>query len=236
MRALVLRPEPGAGATAARIRGRGGEAFVAPLFSIVPQAWSVPDAKAHDALVLTSANAVRHAGPALEALKALPVFAVGAATATAARDAGFEVRAVGASDAASLFASAAGAGVRRPLHLVGADHVDVAQERLSITRLTVYRADPVDHLPAAALDVLGAGAIALLHSPRAAALFARLLDQARVARAAIAIATISAATMQAAGGGWRARATAVSPDDDALLAVAALLCETGAGTQDRTGV
>jgi uroporphyrinogen-III synthase len=208
---------------------------VAPLFSTVPQAWIAPNAKAHDALLLTSANTVRLAGAALEGLRGLPVFAVGQATAMAAREAGFEVRMAGTHDAAALFAGAAAAGVRRPLHLVGADHVDVAQAGFSVTRLIVYRAEPVDQLPAAACDAVAAGAIVLLHSPRAAALFARLLDQAGGERSAVAIAAISKATMQAAGEGWRARATAVSPGDDALLAAAALLCETGGGTQDRTG-
>jgi uroporphyrinogen-III synthase len=235
MRALVLRPEPGAGATAARIRARGGEAVVAPLFRIEPEAWIAPEAGAHDALLLTSANAVRQAGPALAALTTLPVYAVGAATATAAREAGLTVHTVGTGDAAALLATAGEAGVKRPLHLTGAEHMDAAQDGLLITRRIVYRADPVDRLSPEVLAALEARAVVLLHSPRAAALFAQLLDQAECARADVAVAAISAAAMTAAGEGWRARAVAVFPTDDALLAAAALLCETGGGMQDRTG-
>ena len=56
-----------------------------PLFSVESLAWKVPDAASFDALLLTSANAVRQAGAGLTQLRGLPVHAVGAATATAAR-------------------------------------------------------------------------------------------------------------------------------------------------------
>jgi len=234
MRALVLRPQPGADATAARIRAWGGKATVAPLFQIRPAEWDVPDSAAHDALVLTSANAVRHAGVGLARLKSLPVFAVGESTAQAARAAGLYVRAVGTNNAEALFASIAAAGVMRPLRLVGADHGAVTRSTLIVTTRIVYRADAATELPPNAIEALAAGAVALLHSPRAAALFGSMIGTSPQ-RAGIRIAAISAATANAAGEGWQAVAIAAVPTDDALLAAAARLCETGAGPEKHAG-
>src|SRR3546814_18676169 len=82
-------------------------------------AWAAPDPGGFDALVLTSANAVRLGGTGLDRFKALPVHAVGGATAAAAAQAGFSVVAVGDSDGVSLIADAARSGVSRALHLGG---------------------------------------------------------------------------------------------------------------------
>jgi len=65
-------------------------------------------------------------------------------------------------------------------------------------------------------------AIALLHSPRAAALLATLVDPSE-----ISIAAISATTRDAAGDGWRAAIVADRPTDASLLAAAAKLCDHG---------
>lgn len=227
MRFLVLRPEPGASATAARIAALGHEAIVAPLFRIVPQQWDAPDAGAYDALLLTSANAVRQAGQGLSRLATLPVFAVGEATAAAARDAGLDVAAIGSADVGALLVEAAAAGIRRPLHLVGAEHRDVTHPDLLIAKMIVYRAEPVDALPATALDALQSDAIVLLHSPRAGRLFADLLDRAGGIRATVRVAAISVPAAEAAGDGWQKRAIATLPNDDALLAAGVSLCKTG---------
>ena len=84
-RVLVLRPEPGASATVKRAKERGLDALAIPLFEVRPVDWDVPDAGSFDGLLLTSANAVRHSGEQLKELRGLPVHAVGAATAAAAR-------------------------------------------------------------------------------------------------------------------------------------------------------
>jgi len=69
----VLRPEPGNRVTAAAIEARGRIAIRLPLFEVRPLAWQVPDPDRFDALVLTSANAIRHGGPGLAALLGLPI-------------------------------------------------------------------------------------------------------------------------------------------------------------------
>lgn len=213
----VLRPEPGNAATAARIGAAGRTALALPLFEIRPLGWTPPDPARFDALVLTSANAARHAGPGLARLAALPVLAVGNATARAARDAGLTVRAVGDGDAAALADLAVTHGVTRALHLAGADHRNLPATVVART-LAVYASVPCD----ADLSAL-TGAIALVHSPAAGERLAMLVDAQELDRAAIAIAGISGAAAAACGPGWAALAIAGRPREDALLAAALAL-------------
>lgn len=202
--------------------------IVAPLFAVRPLAWQAPDPAGFDALMLTSANAPRHAGAELAGLTALPCYCVGEATAEAARAAGFHDRRIGPSDGDTLLEIAAADGVRRLLHLSGRDHVGLEHPDIRITRIPVYAADPRDHLPVAAVRALEAGALALLHSPRAARIFAGLVDAAGLGRARIRIAAISRAAEMAAGAGWASSAAAAVPRDEALLELAAKLCNKGA--------
>jgi uroporphyrinogen-III synthase len=214
---LVLRPEPGASATVTAAHAMGLEAIPAPLFTVRPVDWSLPE-MLPEAVLLTSANALRHGGTKLAALTSLPAYAVGAATAKAARQAGFTWIVTGDGDAEMILALARRNGVRSLLHLAGREHRDVVPDDIRIDRRIVYVSDAVEHLPVAAIAVLP-DAIALLHSPRAARLFARLVDPA-----GIAIAAISPATLAAAGPGWRVAEGADAPTDASLLAVAAKLC------------
>ena len=89
-RLVILRPEPGASATADAARGMGLDPVRMPLFRIEPIAWDAPEASGFDGLLLTSANAVRQAGDKLQALRGLRVYAVGEATGNAARNADFD--------------------------------------------------------------------------------------------------------------------------------------------------
>jgi uroporphyrinogen-III synthase len=220
---LVVRPAPAADETAARARAAGFDAVAAPIFTLVAVAWDVPDPADHDAVMLTSATAARLAGPALARFTHLPAHAVGAATAAAARAAGFADVRAGSSDAAALVAQMATAGVTRPLHLAGREHRPPADSALPITRRIVYAADPVARLPDAAHAALARGAVTLLHSPRAAATFAALVKAAGFDRSALRVAAISAA----AAGDWPGAAIAAQPTDAALLAAAGRLCEKG---------
>src|SRR5438309_6901935 len=94
-RVLVLRPEPGATATVEKARAMGFDAAAVPLFDIEPIAWKAPETGSVDGLLLTSANAVRFGGEALHSMRGLKVYAVGDATAEAAREAGFDIAASG---------------------------------------------------------------------------------------------------------------------------------------------
>jgi uroporphyrinogen-III synthase len=222
---LVLRPQPGADQTAARARALGLEPVVAPLFSIAARRWDAPDPAGFDAVMLTSANALRFAGPALARFTHLPAFAVGEATAEMAYAAGFADIRRGPRDAAALIILMDAAGVRSAFHPCGEDRVALRRASVDILSVPVYAAEAVEALPAAAAEALAGGALALLHSPRAAALFAGMTT----GHEAIGIAAISAAAAEAAGSGWRSVDIAEQPRDQALLELAAKLCQTGGG-------
>ncbi len=214
---LVLRPEPGATATQAAARALGLTAVAAPLFEVRPLDWT-PPITAPDAVLMTSAQAARLGGKGLAALRDRPLYAVGEATAAAARTAGFTHVIVGEAGVDAIVARAEAEGVRRLLHLAGREHRAPTDTAVTIERRLVYAAEAVSALPEAALAALP-DPIALLHSPRAAALFASLVDPRT-----IRIAAISPATRDAAGDGWRAIAVAEQPSDASLLAAAAKLC------------
>jgi uroporphyrinogen-III synthase len=211
---LLLRPEPGLSASADRARGLGLEVIACPLFRVEPVAWDVPDAADYDALLLTSANAVRHGGPGLDGLKSLPVHAVGEATAEAAQGAGFEAASAGTGNAAELVADLP--RKLRLLHLSGEAHRAIDDPR--IDRRIVYRSARIDEV---ALPPL-AGLVVAVHSSRAGALLAELADN----RGQTAIAAISEAAGVAAGSGWERVEIAERPHDSSLLALAAMLCHT----------
>lgn len=211
-RCLVLRPEPGDAATCARLRAAGLLPVSRPLFVVRALDWAAPDVSAFDSLLLTSANAVRHAGAGLASLAALPVIAVGKATAGAARAAGLRVAHVGTGGVAEALASVTEPG--RILHLAGRDRT---ASGIPATAITVYVAEPVP--PPPDLAAVARGSVALLHSVRVARRFAMLMQ----ARDEVRIAAISAAVAAAAGDGWNRIAVADRPDDDALVARAATL-------------
>ena len=218
----VLRPEPGNTATAAAIEALGLTAIRLPLFEVHAIDWVAPDASRFDALLLTSANAPRHAGPGLAGLRSLPVHAVGDATAAAARDAGLEVVAVGDRDGAALVAAAAASGVRRGLLLGGRDRA-LGSDPIIAEAIAVYASDPMA-VPAEALDQL-AGSVVLVHSPRAARRLADLIDRVGIDRRTVRLAAISAAAVDAAGGDWERIAAAAVPDDATLIALARSLTD-----------
>jgi len=218
----VLRPEPGNTATAAAIEALGLTAIRLPLFEVHAIDWVAPDASRFDALLLTSANAPRHAGPGLAGLRCLPVHAVGDATAAAARNAGLEVVAVGDRDGAALVAAAAASGVRRGLLLGGRDRA-LGSDPIIAEAIAVYASDPMA-VPVEALDQL-AGSVVLVHSPRAARRLADLIDRVGIDRRTVRLAAISAAAVDAAGGDWERIAAAAVPDDATLIALARSLTD-----------
>jgi len=221
---LVLRPHPGAEATAARARIFGLEPVVAPLFTVRALDWTAPGPAEVDAVMLTSANAARLAGDALTSLTALACYAVGKATAAAAAAAGFADVRVGSGDGADLLDLMATDGVRTAFHPCGRDHLPLERAGINVLHVPVYAADAVDRLPAAAENALQHGATALLHSPRAGALLAKLLG---AGRSSVSIAAISHETARGAGPGWRSIAIAPRPRDEALLELVAKLCQNG---------
>ena len=124
MRILVTRPLPGGEATAARLRALGHDVVLAPLMATEAVDWQPPETPPA-AIMLTSAFAARLAGPAAAVYHGLPAFAVGAATARAAAEAGFTDVRDGGGTAQALVDSVAGAGLAAILHLAGEDRTPV---------------------------------------------------------------------------------------------------------------
>jgi uroporphyrinogen-III synthase len=221
MKLLIIRPEPGASATAERTREAGLQPILLPFFEVQAVAWEWPDPAGYDALLLTSANAVRFGGAALESLRALPVHAVGERTAEAARAARLNVETVGTSDAAAAVKAASDMGHRRLLWLAGADHRPIKMPRnmpkaLKVTTVIGYASGPKTLTADVAPIIASADAVAL-HSPRAAAEFAKAVAEFGLDRSSITLAAFSPTIAEAAGDGWHAVAVAERPADIALL-------------------
>lgn len=208
MRVLIVRPAPDSAATARRVTELGHTPVVAPLFEIVAIGWEAPDPAGFDAVAMTSANAARFAGPALARYTHLPLFAVGAATATAAANVGFTRIESGTRDADALARQLTG----RVLHLAGADHRALRGDADIVTRI-VYSAVEIEGVALPDADC------ALLYSPRAA----RALASRVAHRGALDVVAISAAAASACGAGWRSMHVADAPREDAMLACLAKL-------------
>lgn len=217
---IITRPQPDAATSAAKAVAMGMDAVAMPLFAARPIAWQCPDAGDFDALLLTSAHAARLAGPDLGRLRGLPCFAVGAATARAAGEAGLNVAMAGTGGAQALIDQMMAAGFCRLLWLCAADHMVLAVPGAHLTTLPCYRADPVTP-PAAWHRAVRQPAVLAVYSARVAAHLATLVGDER---RHLHLAVIGSRAAAAAGHGWAAIAVADAPNDAALLSKARLLC------------
>jgi uroporphyrinogen-III synthase len=217
---LIVRPKAGADATASRARDFGIDPLTLPLFQVEPLSWEVPDPAAFDAVMITSANALRFGGTGLQSLLDLPVYAVGAATAEAARNIGLYVAVTGANGAEQLLRAASDNGIKRLLWLAGEDHQNGATpQQMSIAIVPIYRSAAISPPPLLA-PVITSSMLVALHSVRAAKHFAAICDAQAIERKDIALVALSFPIASAAGNGWRDIRIAGAPDDHALLCAA----------------
>ncbi|HMO76170.1 MAG TPA: uroporphyrinogen-III synthase [Sphingopyxis sp.] len=222
---LVTRAEPGNAATVARARAMGLDARGIPLFAAHALSWEAPDPEGHDALLLTSAQAVRLAGPQLGRLAALPAFAVGTATAAAAEAAGLRVAMTGEGTVQPLIdAMASGEMLPRPpriLWLCGRDRTVFDARGARLEPLACYAVDPVDP-PPLWVGLTAAPAVILAHSVRGAERVDALTD---ARRSHLSLVAISEAVARAAGEGWAEVAVTRPPDDAAMVTAAHIMCQ-----------
>jgi uroporphyrinogen-III synthase len=215
---VVTRPEPGNSETVTRATALGLAVERCPFFEIAPIAWSAPDIAGFDGILLTSANAVQFGGISLDALRSIPAYCVGEATAAAAKRAKLDIAAVGHSNVEALLG---GLPVLNLLHLCGLAVTEAPTGSVRIVRLPVYDSKQLDAGPLNE-RLADRDLVVALHSPRAAETLAALaIDRSR-----IAIAAISRATAECAGTGWKAVAIADKPRDEEILAAAARLLAT----------
>lgn len=181
-RLLVTRPEPDAAATAAQLEALGIAPVVSPLMRRLPLAADLPPPGEIAALALTSANAVRALGDRAAPYRHLPAFAVGPATAAAARAAGFAEVAAGSGTVtalAGLIAARRPAGpVLYPAARYQSQNLEALAAPLGVTVLTrpVYEMRAAEALTEEAMRGLGDGSIGgvMLYSRRSAEIFLSL--------------------------------------------------------------
>jgi uroporphyrinogen-III synthase len=224
---LITRPEPGASATAARLRAGGLHPVVAPFLIIRSIAARLPPPATLQAVLVASGNAVDRIPPAYHGLTLLTV---GDATAARAAQAGFATVHSANGDATALAALAAArldpaagplllaAGQRQSTILAA----DLRRHGFRVQRRVVYTASRVARFPAAAHAAIGNGLrAAMFFSTETAETFAHLLPHALAPALA---GTEALAIGEAAGAAlrhlpWRAVRVAVSPTQDGVLAL-----------------
>ena len=219
---FVIRPEPGLQSTLQSARDMGLAAIGLPLFEVIPLQWDAPSPDDFDALLIGSANAMRHAGKALEQYVDLPVHAVGKATADAAEEAGFSVERVGEGGLQSVLDGNAEA--TRYLRLGGVEKVALDPGKHTITARNVYEVRPLPITGSAQVGLRTGKPCVLVHSAAAARHFGNEINRIGLDRQAIHLACIGPRVAAAAGEGWGAVESAPQPNDDALLALARDMC------------
>lgn len=197
-RVWVTRAEPGAARTADRLTALGFEPVVVPLLTLAPLPGALNAAPEPDAvavLALTSPNGVEAFAPLIPRFRDHPVFAVGDATAEAARAAGFADVRSAAGDIHALARLIAAEAPPGPLLAPGAREpagdLPALLPGLPVQRLPVYAAFET-HAPAP-----GAFDAVMLHSPRAARALATDLPRAASSgRLAVCISDAAAAPLR----------------------------------------
>lgn len=230
MRVLVTRPEADALRTAKRLKALGHEVVVDPLLTIEVMKFE-PITDRYDGVVITSTNAIRAAGETtIAALRALPLYAVGAQSGEDGRAAGFQDVKIGGGDAfalAALLRKSLTAGARL-LYLAAAARAQdlaalVKDAGIEIEMRVVYRAVPANNLGEDTIAFLRGGGIdSVLHySRRSAKNFIALLEKVKLLPKASAlrhlcISDTAATPLQSAG--FRVE-VAHEPSEDALFAL-----------------
>jgi uroporphyrinogen-III synthase len=241
VRVLVTRPEPQASATAARLAARGHTAVLAPVLETIVEPFAPIETAGVAAIAVTSRAALDAlAGrPDRDALLRLPVFAVGDATAAAARRAGFaEVRSGGGAvgDLARLLAADLPPGAT-VLHLAGRDRAGdiaaaLAPSGIAVRTAVLYRTAPVAALPPRVAAAVAAGEIdaVVAYSPRSAEALVAAAAASGVAAALLALPILclsEAVAAPLAAAGAARPSVAARPNEAALLALLDAVADGG---------
>lgn len=222
-RAIVIRPQRGMEETLAAGRAAGLDIAGWPLFEVRPLAWEPPAPETIDGLLVGSANAFRLAGPGLAALAGKPVYAVGKATADAARAAGFPVAVVGAGGLQQVLAGLRGKALTL-LRLAGEKHVPLSPPLGVVLVTRVAYESAALPMPPAMADALREEAVVLLYSAEAARHLAAECERLGIDRSRIALAALGPRIAEAAGQGWAQVRSASAPNEAALLALSRDMC------------
>lgn len=228
-RVLVTRPREDAAGLTAALEQRGLTVLLQPMLEIEFADGAAPDLDGRQALLFTSANGVR-AFVRSSDQRDIPVYAVGDATAAAARHEGFTaVESAGGDvgDLARLVQRRCDPGGGPLLHVAGSAVAGDLAGTLGLAefvveRVQMYSARTADKLDPHVQAAVTGGAVdyVLFFSPRSAVTFVGL---ARAADLAAACARIDAVCLSDAVAEvlspiqWRDTAVAAAPTQDALL-------------------
>jgi uroporphyrinogen-III synthase len=232
MRVLVTRPREDAVALVAALEARGHEVILEPLLTITPRReieWPAGHRDAQ-ALLVTSANGVR-VFARCDARRALPVFAVGDASAATARELGFRPVASASGNVetlAALVRARLDPGAGPLLHpaagkLAGDLQGALAAAGFTVLRVVLYDAEPAAALSGTCTRLLNEGLIDIVtfFSPRTAATFVSLIEAADLSRACgnvTALCLSEAVAARISGLSWARIVVAGRPEQAALLA------------------
>ncbi|HYH23400.1 MAG TPA: uroporphyrinogen-III synthase [Azospirillum sp.] len=236
LRLLITRPAEDAEPLARRLAALGHVPSVEPMLDMVWLDGPEPGLDDVQALLFTSANGVR-AFTRRTGRTDRPVYAVGDATARAAREAGFESVESASGDVYALAALVGGRCDPRGgllLHVAGTTVAGdlggmLAAKGFSVRREAMYEARPSTALGSATARALAEGQIdaVLIFSPRTARSFVRLvreaglLDRLRTVDALCLSPAVADAvrTSDLGPAPWRHVRVAERPEQDSLLAL-----------------
>jgi uroporphyrinogen-III synthase len=223
VKVLLTRPGGENARMAAALTRLGATCLEWPLTRIVPLVERLEVPPGTEAILFTSANAVR-AYAAASAARDLPVFAVGDRTAAVAREAGFAQVTSARGDAQDLARLARATRWRRFLHPRGREAAELAvagaQGGAEVVAPVVYAAEPAGPPPAQVADALATGAVSLvtIWSPRHALILRDWLATVRPPLAATALLGISeAAAAPLRDSGFATVLVADRPDAQAMI-------------------
>jgi uroporphyrinogen-III synthase len=220
----ITRAEPGASATAERLAGMGFEPVIAPLLELRPVPEVVIELAGVSAIAFTSANAVRAFAERCSE-RSLKVFAVGEATAKAAREWRFKTVLSTNGDVKALAAGVASRRREIPgavLHPGAAEPAGdlkgaLAKHGIEVRSLTLYETIPAP-VPDAVLAAMPGFHGVILHSPKAARELARIL-KSHPAPTLTAWCLSKAVARPLAKAGLALVEAAPSPTEEALLSL-----------------
>ena len=227
MRLLLTRPQDDAQKLAEILHSFGCETIIEPMLTIrfLPD---VPvDLSGAQAVLITSANGAR-ALAAAQPRRAIPVYAVGNASAEAARALGFAPVVAAGGDVAALARLVAGRlkpadGVLvhpRARAVAGDLAGGLAAHGFTVRPLVLYEALRATQISVAARAAIAHGEVdgAVFFSPRTAQTFVRLAEAAALSLDRLVAWCLSPAVAGGLGGAtWRRIEIAARPTQDSLL-------------------
>lgn len=229
MRFLVTRPRSEGEALALRLREMGIETLLEPMLDLMPLPHPPLDFKGVQGVLLTSRGAAQALADATPN-RSLALFAVGDATAGAARQLGFgDVTSAGGDGAAlaKLVRNDVDPAKGTLLHVRGAHTAgdlagDLTASGFTVREAVLYDARPAAQLSTGCVDAMRSGALdgALFFSPRSAETFVNLARMAGLEATAArldAYCLSDAVATAATDLGWRRVVVSPSPDLDAMV-------------------